>query len=98
MVTKLFTYDDDFEGRLMQEMAQHTNMDCMLSLGTMQRVNQTVSFHDLPLVLTIEDLMNVLTIGRNTAYEIIRSGQIRSVRIGKQIRIPRDALEEFLAK
>lgn len=97
MVTKLFTYDDDFEGRLVQEMAQHTNMDCMLSLGTMQRVNP-VSFHDLPLVLTIEDLMNVLTIGRNTAYEIIRSGQIRSVRIGKQIRIPRDALEEFLAK
>ena len=32
----------------------------------------------------------------DTAYELIRSGQIRSVRIGRQIRIPRDALLEFL--
>ena len=34
----------------------------------------------------------------DTAYELIRSGQIRSVRIGRQIRIPRDALLEFLRK
>lgn len=45
-----------------------------------------------------EDLMPLLGIGRNTAYELIRSGQIRSVRIGRQIRIPRDALLEFLRK
>ena len=45
-----------------------------------------------------EDLMSLLGIGRNTAYELIRSGQIRSVRIGRQIRIPRDALLEFLQK
>ena len=31
-------------------------------------------------------------------HELIRSGQIRSVRIGRQIRIPRDALLEFLRK
>ena len=34
----------------------------------------------------------------DTAYELIRSGQIRSVRIGRQIRIPREALLEFLRK
>ena len=45
-----------------------------------------------------EDLMPLLGIGRNTAYELIRSGQIRSVRIGRQIRIPREALLEFLRK
>ena len=48
--------------------------------------------------LRVEDLMPILGIGRNTAYELIRSGQIRSVRIGRQIRIPRDALLEFLRK
>ena len=52
--------------------------------------------HDLPMTLRVEDLMPILGIGRNTAYELIRSGQIRSVRIGRQIRIPRDALLEFL--
>ena len=54
--------------------------------------------HDLPMTLRVEDLMPLLGSGRNTAYELIRSGQIRSVRIGRQIRIPRDALLEFLRK
>ena len=48
------------------------------------------------MILRVEDLMPILGIGRNTAYELIRSGQIRSVRIGRQIRIPREALLEFL--
>ena len=55
------------------------------------------SFDDLPLVLRVEDLMPVLDIGRNAAYELIRCGQIRSVRIGRQIRVPKDAVAEFLA-
>lgn len=54
--------------------------------------------HELPVTLRVEDLMSLLGIGRNTAYELIRSGQIRSVRIGRQIRIPREALLEFLRK
>lgn len=53
---------------------------------------------DLPMTLRVEDLMPLLGIGRNTAYELIRSGQIRSVRIGRQIRIPRESLLEFLRK
>ena len=53
---------------------------------------------DLPMTLRVEDLMPILGIGRNTACQLIRSGQIRSVRIGRQIRIPRDALLEFLRK
>ena len=54
------------------------------------------SLDDLPLALRVEDLMPVLAIGRNTAYELVRSGQIRSLRIGRQLRIPRDAVVEFL--
>lgn len=58
--------------------------------------NKYRDLHDLSMTLRVEDLMPLLGIGRNTAYELIRSGQIRSVRIGRQIRIPRDALLEFL--
>ena len=54
------------------------------------------SLEDLPLVLRVEDLMPILSIGRNTAYELVRCGRIRSVRVGNQIRIPRDAVVEFL--
>lgn len=55
-----------------------------------------VSLEELPLVLRVEDLSMVLGIGRNTAYELVRSGQIRSIRIGRQLRIPRDELQRFL--
>ena len=33
------------------------------------------SFDDLPLVLTVEDLMPILRIGRNTAYDMVRCGR-----------------------
>jgi excisionase family DNA binding protein len=60
--------------------------------------NKYRDLHELPVTLRVEDLMPILGIGRNTACQLIRSGQIRSVRIGRQIRIPRDALLEFLRK
>lgn len=68
--------------------------------GTMRVVKtmaEPTSFDDLPITLHVEDLMPILGIGRNTAYELVRSGQIRSVRIGKQIRVPKNALIDFLA-
>ena len=58
--------------------------------------NNYRSFDELPLTLRVEDLMHVLGIGRNTAYELVRSGQIRSVKIGRQLRIPKQALIDYL--
>lgn len=56
------------------------------------------SMEELPMVLTVEDLLPILGIGRNTAYELVRCGQIRSVRAGKKIRIPKEAIAEFLSR
>ena len=56
------------------------------------------SFDDLPLTLRVEELMPILGIGRNTAYELIRSDQIRSVRIVRQLRVPKDAVLDFLVR
>lgn len=58
--------------------------------------NKYRSLDNLPLALKVEDLMPILGIGRNTAYELVRCGQIRSIRIGRQLRVPRDAVAEFL--
>ena len=55
------------------------------------------SIDELPLVLRVEDLMPILDIGRNTAYALVRSGKIRSVKVNHQIRIPRDALIDLLS-
>ena len=52
----------------------------------------------LPLVLRVEDLMPILQIGRSTAYTLVRSGQIHSVRVGRSYRIPRAAVLNYLRK
>lgn len=54
------------------------------------------SYDDLPLTLSVRELMPILSIGRNTAYELVHSGQIRSVRIGRKIRIPKAEVLRFL--
>ena len=47
-------------------------------------------------VLKVEDLAHMLSIGRNTAYELVRSGKIRSVKIGRTYRIPLTAVDDYL--
>ena len=48
--------------------------------------------------MKVEDLMSVLCIGRNTAYELVRSGQIRSIRVGRNIRVPKEVLSSIMRK
>lgn len=47
-------------------------------------------------VIRVEDLTHILSISRNTAYDLVRSGKIRSVKIGRTYRIPRSAVEDYL--
>ena len=58
--------------------------------------NKYRDLNDLPMILRVEDLMPILGIGRNTAYELVRSGKLRSIRVGRQVRVPKNALIEFL--
>ena len=48
-------------------------------------------------VLTAIDVMNILHIGRNKAYELLRSKVIPSIRIGKKYVIPKNLMIEFLS-
>ena len=47
-------------------------------------------------VLTIEDLMEILFVGRNYAYKLLNSGSIKGFKIGRSWRIPRSSIEEFI--
>lgn len=49
-----------------------------------------------PAVLKVEDLAKVLSIGLNSAYELVRSGAIRSIKVGRVYRIPKTAVDEYL--
>ena len=46
-------------------------------------------------LLTAEEVAEALHIGRCTVYDLIRSGRLRSFKIGKLRRIPVDAVHEF---
>lgn len=47
-------------------------------------------------VLKIQDIMEILDIGRNSAYKLIGNGSIKSLRIGRNIRIPKIHLIDYL--
>lgn len=54
------------------------------------------NFENLPPVLTVEELAEILRIGRNTAYNLVKEKKIKSIQCGRAIRIPRKAIEELI--
>ena len=57
---------------------------------------QVTSLQDLPLVMTPVEAAQALGIGRNSIYSLLRSGDLKSIRVGRLIKITRSALEEYL--
>jgi excisionase family DNA binding protein len=53
-------------------------------------------FSNYPDVVSIPDLMKMLHIGRNTAYRLLQNGKVKSIKIGKQYRIPKQFIVEYL--
>ena len=49
-------------------------------------------------VLTVEEAAELLRIGRGTAYEAVRLGEIPSIRIGRRVLVPRRPLMRLLGR
>lgn len=45
---------------------------------------------------TVKDLQRILKVSKNTAYELCASGEIKSIRVGKSIRVTQTALDDYL--
>ena len=45
---------------------------------------------------TVPDIMEILQIGRNNAYELCNSNTFNVIRIGKLIRIPKSSFDRWL--
>jgi excisionase family DNA binding protein len=56
--------------------------------------NRKVPYEELPEFLTPEELQAYLGLSRNTVYELLRRNEIRHVRFGRSIRIPKVALKQ----
>ena len=54
------------------------------------------SEQEIPAVLSVAELGQILGIGTNKAYQLVHSNQLETLRIGKQIRIPRHSLLKYL--
>ena len=51
---------------------------------------------DHPLTLTVEQAGQVLGVGRSTAYELVRSGDLKCIRLRRRIVVPVAHLAESL--
>lgn len=47
-------------------------------------------------VLTVNEMMDMLAIGKNTAYKLLREGKIKSFRLGNSYKILRKSVEEYI--
>lgn len=55
--------------------------------------------NDDPLLLTVPEAARLLRISRNTAYEMVRRGELPAINLGERIiRIPRFALEQWISR
>lgn len=55
-----------------------------------------LSINELPDIMQVEDVMAFLQIGRSTMYQLLRSGEFPSIRIGRKYRIPKKYLLSYL--
>lgn len=53
-------------------------------------------FHQYPDILSVNELQSALHIGRTKAYELVNTGEIRSIKVGKSIRIPKKSLLDYV--
>jgi excisionase family DNA binding protein len=55
-----------------------------------------VNLADYPEVMSVDQVAEYLSIGRNQAYAAVARGEIPSVRVGRRLLVARRALEQML--
>lgn len=51
-----------------------------------------------PDILTVKDIMCILQIGKNSAYQLINQNQIYYIKVGKNIRITKKSFIDYILK
>lgn len=63
----------------------------------MSKKGRCVIFADYPDVVNVEQMCSMLGgIGKKTAYDLLRNGDIRSIKLGKSFKIPKVCIIEYL--
>ena len=59
-------------------------------------MSRPTSFEDLPLVMTVAEVADLLQVSKAIIYQLVRGEQLRKLQVGKQIRILRSDLQAYL--
>ena len=59
-------------------------------------MTQPKSATDLPLLLRAEEAAKLLSLGRSTVFQMLATGELPAVRVGRAVRVPRAALEQWV--
>jgi excisionase family DNA binding protein len=51
-----------------------------------------------PILLRIEDAAGLLSVSRTTLYQLLSQGELKTIHIGRAVRVPRAELERWLAR
>jgi len=55
-----------------------------------------IMFNQYKDLLNVEDLCEVLGIGKNVAYDILNTGQVKAFKMGRIWKIPKLAVEDYI--
>jgi excisionase family DNA binding protein len=58
--------------------------------------NEHVERGIVPILLSVEDAARLLHLGRTTTYQLVLSGRLPSVKVGRRRLVLRRSLEEFV--
>ena len=47
-------------------------------------------------LLTVDEVAEVLYLGKNTVYELLRSGELKGIKFGRVWRIPRNSIKMMI--
>jgi excisionase family DNA binding protein len=64
----------------------------------MTPITRHCALSELPELLTVAEASAWLGVGLTLVYELVRSGKLKSVRLGRLVRIPRTALEQLVTQ
>ncbi|ROR28516.1 excisionase family DNA binding protein [Mobilisporobacter senegalensis] len=55
-------------------------------------------FNEFEDLITIDDLCDMLNIGKNSAYNLLKDKKIKAFRIGRVWKIPKKSVEEYVQR
>ena len=55
-------------------------------------------FDSYPDVVSVEEIRQMLRIGKNAVYALLKDGEIKSIKVGKRYIVPKKYVIEFLLK